>query len=158
MRQRRRAATPAPGGLRHLADLGLREQHDVERDLLDRARRDGQRRAELGRPHAVGVPRQRRLGELELGGEAPQHGQAVVAERGQRAGRAAELDGEARPGADEPLARLDERDEPARGLEAEGRRQRLLEQRAAGHERGTVLARQAGARGRGAVEVAEHEL
>ena len=59
--------------------------------------------------------------------EAREHGGALLPERGERARAAAELDGEplART-AREPAPRLEHADQPARRLEPEGRRQRLL--------------------------------
>ena len=96
--------------LRHLSDLGLGEQRHVQADLRERPHRDVEGGAELCDPRAVGVPRQRRLPQPELLGEAARDLGAPVPQRRERAGRAAELDGE-------PLA--SERGEPARASTTE---------------------------------------
>ena len=57
---------PAVAGLAHLGDLRLREQREVERDLRAEARGDGERGAELGDRQPTRVPRQHRLGQVEL--------------------------------------------------------------------------------------------
>jgi hypothetical protein len=105
------------------------------------------------------VPCDDRLGELELGGKAGEHFERGAAERRQRARGATELRGQALV-ADGAQARraLVEGHEPAGRLQPEGDRHRLLEQRAAGHDRRAVLAGKArGGVGR-AVEVAEDRV
>ena len=62
---------PPPARLAHLAHLGLREQDDVERRSSPRAAGGARERGgELGDRGAARVPRDERLGEPELGGEA----------------------------------------------------------------------------------------
>ena len=139
-------------GKPHLGHLGLREQRKVERDLRAEARRDGERRAELRDRQASRVPRQHRLRQIELLRVRVQHGEPVVAERGERPGRAAELRGQAHVG--EAVARVDDPDEPARRLQPERRRHGLLQQRAAGHDGCAMLVGELRAGGRHAVELA----
>ena len=132
--------------LERLADLGLHHQRDVARDLAEvpasrpgtsRAPPRGRaRRARAGRAPR-GPARRQRLDTLD----------ALVAERGQGAGHP-ELDDQApgasarkRPGAAGPR-------QPARGLEAEGDRQRVLQPGPADHRRAAVRLRQPGQGGR----------
>jgi hypothetical protein len=69
---------------------------------------------------------------------------ATVAERCERSAGAAELRRQAR--GKQPLARVDEADEPAGGLQAERRRHRLLQQRARSHHGAAMGLREARAR------------
>ena len=70
VRHRRRAAAPL-AALGDLADLGLREQHDVERDLAERPGARSRARAPSARDaHARVCHGQRRLGQPELGARA----------------------------------------------------------------------------------------
>ena len=99
-----------------------------------------------------------RLGEPELGRVEAQHLGPGVAERRERAGRAAELGGEPLVAdAREPCPRVEDPVEPARGLQPERRRHRLLEQRPAGHRRVAVHLREERARPRDTVELVEDE-
>ena len=82
---------PPPSRLRHLADLGLREQHDVAADLRRRAAAPASAPREVGERRAERVPGQGRLAQAELRRVQAQHLRPVVAERRQRAGGAAEL-------------------------------------------------------------------
>ena len=102
VRQRRRAAAPGRA-LAHLADLGLREQHDVARDLADRAGGGAERAGQLGdaRARRCATAAPARPARARAASRASDV-EARVAERGQRARRAAELDGEA------PLAHVRE--------------------------------------------------
>jgi hypothetical protein len=138
----RQRGGPARAG-DHLPHLGLGEQHEVEPDLAHRPGGDGERRAEFGHAAARRVPRQVRGTEAEPLREPGHHARAVAAERGERARRAAELHVE--PGAREAGARVERRVEPAGGLQPEGDRQRLLEQRTAGHRGLRMRPRQRGA-------------
>ena len=146
-------------GLAHLPHLGLGEEDDVERDLAERPRRGPQGGGELGDPDPVGVPGQQRLGEPELGGEAPGHLEAGVAERRQRPRGAAELHREtlvAHPLEAGP-GRVDG-DHPPRRAQAEGGRQRLLEQGARRHRRVPVGLGEGGAAVAGGAEVGGDQL
>ena len=82
--------------LEHLFDLGLHHQLHVEGDLAADAGDEAEEAADLGDAVVHRVPGDLRLGEVELLGELDLGAQAVLAERGQRAGRAAELEHEAR--------------------------------------------------------------
>ena len=93
-----------------------------------------------------------RLLELELGREPREHGRA---EAGQRARRAAELHGE-RDGR-EAVPRGRDAGEPARGLEAERGRQRVLHQRPGRHRRASVLIGQPRAGAGHPVELSEDQ-
>ncbi len=148
VRHRRR---PAALSLRHLADLRLREQYDVERDLRDRDRSLRECAAEGDERRAARVPRQHGLRQAELLGVEREHVGATVAERAERAGRAAELRGQLDRA--QTTARVDERDQPACGLETERRRHRLLQERPRGHHCAAMLAREARARLGGAREL-----
>ena len=65
--------------------------------------------------------------QAEFGGESLHHGEALVAERGQRAGGAAELDPErARAELVEALDVVGDRHQPGRDLEAERGVERVL--------------------------------
>ena len=134
VRHRRRAARPARLG--DLADLGLREQRDVERRSCRARRRrasaapssamrtrfvcqgsDGSREPELVARRRRQPPARRR--------RTPR-----ACRRRRRAARRA-----ARERRVEPAPRVEQRDEPTRRLEPERRRHGLLKQRAAGHRR-----------------------
>ena len=120
-------------GLAHLADLGLGEQGDVARGLADRAGGDAERARELADPAAQGVPGQDGRVEVELAREAGDDREGIGADAVERAGRAAELDGQA--DAVQVVGGVVEAQHPARGLQAERRRLGLLEQRAADDRR-----------------------
>ena len=123
---------PPASAVAHLGDLGLGEQRHVERDLGARAapRSPAPRRARRSGPRTA-CQGTTGSGEPELGGEERQHLGAVAPERRQRARGPSELGRQSLvPDLDEPPPRLDHADEPAGGLQPEGRRHRLLEQRA----------------------------
>ena len=127
----------AAAGLANLADLGLREQDDVEADLPARAR-GGVERAGRARPPASRFVchGSDRLGEPELARRT-----RAASGRGRRArqrpGRAAELRREASPRPSRRRAST-QGDEPARRLQPERGRHRLLEQRPRDHRRRAV--------------------
>ena len=131
------------------ADLGEDARRDAERER--RARRSGPRLVCHGTTGSTRSSSPR---------SAAQHLEPAVAERGERAGRAAELDREARRRESRPAAaaRSTSADEPAGGLQPEGGRHGLLQQRPAGHRRRPVAsrARPAQADGR-AVELGQDE-
>src|SRR5262249_50692374 len=82
-----------------------------------------ERGAQLGHAESPCVPRQHRLGKIELARVRAEDVERIVAERGERTGRAAELRRE--PLCGDALPHVDDPDEPARGLQAERRRHRL---------------------------------
>ena len=72
-------------------DFGLHQQLHVEGDLAAGAGDQAEEAADLGDAVAHRVPGDRRLAELEFLHQLGLHFQAVFAERGQRAGGAAEF-------------------------------------------------------------------
>ena len=145
LRHRRGAAAPA--GSADLADLGLLEQRHVEPDLGARPGGDCERGAELGHGRPVGVPRKqpaRRARARPRRAARPASPSAPSA--AQRARRTAELSRRRPlPQRGQPRPCGHDRDEPAGGLQPEGRRHRLLEQRARGHRRQPVASRRGAA-------------
>ncbi len=156
LRHRRRAAAARLGDL---CDFGLSEQRDVAADLLRRVCGRGQRGTDLGDAPTIRVPRKDRLCESEVLRVEADDLEPPIAERRERPCRAAQLRCEAllSYGLD-ARARLDHRDQPARGLEPERRRHRLLEERACGHRRRPVSPRERGAPGREPIELREDEV
>ena len=137
--------------LEGFGDLGLHHQHDVDGDLGERAGDEAEEGDGLGHAVAGGVPGDGGLGEVQLAGEGGLHGEALVAERGERAGGAGELhDEEARLQLIEALAVPLDHGQPDGGLVAEGDGQGMLQVRAARHDRVAVAF---GERGEGGVEV-----
>ena len=78
----------------HLLDLGLHHQLHVEGDLAADAGDEAEEAADLGDAVVHGVPGDLRLGEVEFLRQLDLRAQPVLAERGQRAGGAAELEHE----------------------------------------------------------------
>ena len=92
-------------GLIDLLDLGLHHQLHVERDLAAHTGDEAEEAADLGDAVAHGVPGDFRLAEAEFLHQRGLHVEPARAERGQRAGSAAELaDQDARPHFPEALA------------------------------------------------------
>ena len=137
--------------LRDLADLRLREQRDVERDLRADARGDRERGAELGDREAARVP-----GQTAPAGRARRVQRAAPRGRRRRARRASRPRRRAAPaGAPASAARAcDEPDEPVRRLRAERRRHRLLQERPRRPSRSRDARRRAGRSVGDAVELA----
>ena len=133
--------------LEHLGDLGLHQQLHVHRDLAERRGDEAEEAADLADPVAHRMPGDLGLAEAELGHQGGLHLEAVAAERGQRAGRAAELaDQDARPSSARRarcrcMAARDGRD-----LVAEGDRHRLLQVAPPRHRGVAVAPRQVGER------------
>ena len=136
--------------MERLVDLfhfGLHQQLHVEGDLAAGAGDEAEEAAGLGDAIAHGVPGDRRLAELELLHQFGLHLQAVLAERGQRAGGAAEFaDQQARLELVQALPVALEGREHGRHLVAEGDRHRLLQVAASGHRRVAIFLRQRGER------------
>ena len=134
-------------GLVDLLDLGLHHQLHVEGDLAAYAGDEAEEAADLGDAVAHGVPGDLRLAEAEFLHQPGLHVEPARAERGQRAGGAAELaDQDARPQLLEALAVALEGGEPGRALVAEGDRHRLLQIAAPCHRRIAVALGEAGER------------
>ena len=133
--------------------FGLHQQLHVEGDLAAGAGDQAEEAADLGDAVAHGVPGNIGLAELELLAQLGLHLQPVFAERGQRAGGAAEFaDQHARAELLEALLVALEGAEQSRHLVAEGDRHRLLQIAAAGHRRVAVFLRQLGERVGNAVD------
>ena len=100
------------------------------------------------------MPGDRRIAELEFARVFAPHLDTPFAERGERAGRAAELrDQHARLQLAQALGMAVHHGKPDRALVAEGDRQRLLQMRAAGHGGVAMLFREPGQRGRNSCHV-----
>ena len=120
--------------LRDLGHLGLGKQDHVAGDLLAGAGGDGQGGGQLGHPRAVGVPGRVGLRQPQLAGVEPGHRSGIGPEGGEGAAGAGKLGAEAcLADRRQPVERIQERDQPARGLGTEARRHRLLEQRPGRH-------------------------
>ena len=97
---------PGAGGLEGLGHLGLHQERDVAGDLAAGAGEDRECRRDLGEPVAVAVPGRFRQRQVEQGGKPLGDVEARVAERRERAGRAAELQHQRLPAqSPQPLAR-----------------------------------------------------
>ena len=147
---------PRPGGLAHLAHLGLGQELQVERDLLQRAGGQREGGGQLAHPAAVGVPRQLGLGQVEPRGQLLYDAGAVGSQGSERSHSAAELHGQ-RHVCQSPPGREDA-EKPARDLQPEGGGQRLLEQRPPGHRGVAVLLGQHGAGRSDRAQLGPHQL
>ena len=127
--------------------LGLHQQLHVEGDLAAGAGDQAEEAADLGDAVAHGVPGNLRLAELKFLHQLDLALQPVLAERGQRAGGAAEFAHQhARPQLLQALLVALEGGEQGRHLVAEGDRHRLLQVAAPGHRRVAVFLGQRGQR------------
>ncbi len=143
---------------RYLADLCLREQHEIEGDLRGDTGGDRKRGPELGNASPVRVPRECRSLEAELSGVEVGELDALIAEPGEGPGRSTQLCRKPLSGhLLESHARLDDRREPAGGLDAEGRRHGVLEKCPGDHQRVAMLARERRTGRRHVVCLREHE-
>ena len=159
MGQGRGSASPPAGRLGDLPHLGLGHQDHVSGHLLGDAGADRERASELHEPAPGRVPRDHGLGEIELPGESGQNSRSGLSEGGERTSRAPELGGEAMlPDARQPPPGLDDGDEPASRLEAEGDRERLLHQGPARHERRAVIVGEPGAVGRESFQIGQDHV
>ena len=142
LRHRRAGAAAGDKRFGRLAELGCRHQHHVKGDLAEAAGQQRQKLHGFGDAVAGDVPGDRRVAEAEFASEfgAAAHGLRALAERGERAGGAAEL-GEQHARAKFRKARgmAVEGGEPDCRLVAEGDRQGVLQMGAAGH-RGVAIA------------------
>ena len=150
---------PSPDGLEGFADIGLHHQRHVAGDLAAGAGEDGEHGGGLRDAVAMGVPG--RLGQRQFEFLRQPFGdqQSLVAERGQRAGGAAELQRQ-RLAAQPPQPRP--RAMQGRGifgeLEPERHRQRVLQPGAGDHRGVAVLPRQFGKARDGAVGIGEQRI
>ena len=104
------------------------------------------------------MPRQRRSRKAELAGVELEQRDAAVAEAGERSGGSAQLRRQPFPGdLLEPYACLDDRGQPAGGLEAERGRHGVLQERSRDHRRLAVIACERRSRRRDAVGFGEHQ-
>ncbi|MNY04983.1 hypothetical protein D3C86_1376860 [compost metagenome] len=133
----RHGAAGAPAldeGLVDLGELGGRHDHDVERDLAQRAGDQRQQVHRFGKAVARHVPGGGGHAQAQFLGQRLLHGEALVAQRRQRAGGPGELHhGHARAQFGQTLLVAVEHRQPDRHLVAKGDRQGLLQVGAAGH-------------------------
>src|SRR5215213_2152806 len=128
----RRASPSLSRGLGDLPYLRLGHQNDVLRDLSHHAGHEREDAPDVRDTDPVCVPWNYGLREVKLPRELAQDLRARRTERGQRPSRSTQLHGKSRLAhLTEPCSSLEHRDQPAGNLLAEGRRERLLEQRAA---------------------------
>ena len=137
------AAAALDEGLVDLGELGGGHDHDVERDLAERAGDEAEEIDDFGKPVARNMPGRDRHAEAELLAQRLLDVETPVAERGERASGAREFaDQDAGLQLLEPFGVAIEHCEPDRGLVAEGHRQGLLQMRAPGHRRVAIPFRQ----------------
>ena len=119
------------GEFRH---LGLHQQDDVAGEFAEAAADQAEETRDLGHALAIGVPRRLGQGQAELRRQRLGDGAALIAQGGERAGRAAELHGKiAAFQLFEAREMIGQRREPDRAFVAEGDRQRLLQEGAPRH-------------------------
>jgi len=154
-----RAAAAGRGRLERLGHVGLHQQCHVAGELAAAAGKYRQRRGDLGEPVAMAVPRRVRQRQLELGRELFGDRKPGVAERGERAGGAAELEHQVLTSQPrKPGARARERGAVAGELEPERDRQRVLQPGAAGDRRRAVALRLRGEARARAVEIGDERV
>ena len=154
MRHRRGAAAAGRGRLERFGNLRLHEQRHVARELAQRADQEAQHGRDFRDAIALRVPREVGQCELQLLGERRRDVHAALAQRRERADRAAELqcrDPAANLREPDPVA-LDRRQE-SRGLEAQRHRRPLLQPGAARKRRLCVHSRERGERAGQAREI-----
>ena len=125
--------------------------------LASDAGSDLERGTELGDADPVRMPRHGRLGEPELPGEERRDLDAPVAERRQGPRRPAKLRRETIPKLAKAVIGVEHADEPPGGLQPEGRRNRLLEQRPSCDRGVAVCSGERGACGLDPLELVAHE-
>jgi hypothetical protein len=77
--------------LERFRHFSLHQERNITRDLAAGAGEDRKRRCDLGQPIAVAVPRRLRKRQIEQCGQPLRDIEAAIVERGERAGRATEL-------------------------------------------------------------------
>ena len=141
-------------GLAHLGEFRLHHQHDVRRDLGERAAQHAQPAGGLRQAVARDMPGDVGLREIQFAGQFARHVEPLIAQRGQCARSTAEGQAQrARPQLLQPVQRGQQRREPHRDLVAEGDRQRVLQMRAPRHHRVPVLRRHGCECGAGGAQV-----
>ena len=154
VRHCRRSAALRARRLGDFADLALGEQGQVVADLAERAAQERELAGERDRAVALDMPGAFRLAQIELRGKTSRHRRPLVAEQGQRADGAAELQSQCRsPRSRQAIARTQQRRDPGDDLEAEADHLRRLHQRAREHRCGDVRARQRQQRAGQAAEI-----
>ncbi len=151
VRHRRRAAFAGGGRLERFAHLRLHQQRHIAADLAQRGSQQTESAPDLDDAVARGMPGQRGQRQLQSARQGLRHFQATLLQRGQGAGRAAELQHQGiAPQGVQALLRTLQGVQPTGDLEPEGDRHGLLQQGASG-QAGVALAfgqhRQIGAQG-----------
>ena len=141
-----------------LGNLGLGQEDHVERDLAGGAPADSQSGPQLR--SACGRRARESAGRAgRAGGPARPAGRPLFAQRVERARGPPELDGQAvAPEVREPIGGGVDGHQPTGGLQAEGDRRRLLQERAAGHHGVAVTPGQVGAGESEAGKIGEHQV
>src|SRR5690606_19296366 len=130
----------AAARLAQLADLVLAQEEDVARHLAEAAGDEAEPAAELDEIVALAVPRHGRHGEIELLRQRRLHRRAVLAERREIAGGAAEAHHlETYAQRVEAVLMAQQRRQPARRLQPEGGWCRLLAAGACQHDRAALV-------------------
>ena len=154
-----RAAAAFARGFEGFADIGLHHQRDVARDLAAGAGEDGEHGGCFGDAVAVGVPGRIGQRQIEFARKPFRDRQSLVAERRERAGRAAELQRQrfaAQPL--QPFSRAVQRRGIFGELQPERHRQRVLQPGAGHHRRIAMLSRQCRKTRDGAAGVGEQRI
>ena len=86
-----RSTASVAAGLGRFADFALHEQRDIARHFSERAGLHAARGDQRSKPIAMRVPGRVGMSEAEFAREFLAHGDALISERGQSSGRAAEL-------------------------------------------------------------------
>ena len=139
VRQRGRSAATRRRRLEDLADLRLREQREVARELAERGDEHAEHGGNLAQAVALRVPWNVGGGQIEFPRERGGDLGSMAAERGERAGRTSELQHEvALANVLQTSAVARHAIEHPRELQSQRHGQCLLQPRATGHQRGTV--------------------
>ena len=153
------AAAAFAGWFERFADIGLHHQRNVARDLAAGAGDDGEHRGRFRDAVAVGVPGRVGQRQLELLRQSFRDLQSLVAEGGERAGGAAELQRQRLAAqALQPQLRAVQRRGIFGELQSERHRQRMLQPGAGDHRGIAVLTRQSGKARDGAIDVGEQRV
>ena len=159
VRHGRRAAAAFACRFERLADIGLHHQRHVARDLAAGACDDRQHRGCIRKAIAMGVPGRIGQRQIKLLREFLGDAQPVVAECGQRARRAAELQCQRLAAqSSQSGARTVQGGSIFGQLQPERHRQGMLQPRPAHHGRVTMFQRQPGKTGDGAIDVGNQRV
>jgi hypothetical protein len=128
------------GRFERFGDFGLREKRDVAGNFSSGANDQADRSGDFGEPVAVGVPGNRRMGQVEFLRERSNDCGSVGSENGERSHGTTELKGQcARAKLSETFAMASDGVEPACEFQAERDWTCLLKPRASGELRGGML-------------------